>query len=77
MKVFISWSGPLSKKLGEAFRKWLPRERSRARDARSPCRWASSGSLLRRGIAALNLSDRCRRAVPESPFLSTSRGKPS
>ena len=24
MKVFISWSGPLSKKLGEAFRKWLP-----------------------------------------------------
>lgn len=24
MKVFISWSGPLSKKLGEAIRDWLP-----------------------------------------------------
>ena len=24
MKVFISWSGPLSKKLAEAFRDWLP-----------------------------------------------------
>ena len=24
MKVFISWSGPLSKKLGEAIRGWLP-----------------------------------------------------
>ncbi len=24
MKVFLSWSGPLSKELAEAFRKWLP-----------------------------------------------------
>lgn len=24
MKVFISWSGPLSKEIGEVFRKWLP-----------------------------------------------------
>jgi hypothetical protein len=47
MKVFISWSGDLSHKLGEAFHKWLPGALQTVRpyftpaDVEKGARWSS------------------------------------